>query len=124
MSFDETDRYDNEPATQSVTTTTAADLRKLESEQMGPAPKATRKPAKPTTAPGKAKTGKAKTGKAKTGKAEPVKEYAVLDTETKQYARVEAENLEAMAREIEGQPHKFLMRLLPLKISINVSITE
>ena len=38
MSFDETDRYDNETATQSVTTTTAADLRKLQSEQMDPAP--------------------------------------------------------------------------------------
>lgn len=120
MSFDETAtaavRYDddNEPTTQSVTTTTAADLRKLEGDTMDPAPKATRKPAKPTTAPGKAKV----------GKTEPVKEYAVLDTQTKQYTRVEAENLEAMAREIEGQSHKFLMRLLPLKISINVSITE
>lgn len=120
MSFDETTtaavRYDDdtETAMQSVTTTTAADRRKLESETMDPAP---------TTKAAKTRKGKAE-AKAKTPATEQVKEYAVLNSASSEYYRISAEELPGTARGIEGDPNKAIYRLVPLKISINVEITE
>ena len=123
MTFDTDTRYDAEPETQTIIgaddpqppaaiqTQTAAQLAALATETMDPAPAPKNRKGKPAAAKVPVKA-----------KAEPL--YAVLDMEAHTYRFVTVADLQAVARQIEGQPHQILYRLVPQVVNINVEITE